>query len=342
MQIKVISLIATTLSVFWFSCGGQKTMESKLENSVKPAEPIVDAAQITITRGSEQPVSIVGSAHAAISEDDQALLNPQIYISDADVCGGTKVPTLLFHFSVYASIQNGAAPGTYDITKSSSGSKPFATLSVSGSGEYTKQTGALTLTRVDSTAIEGIFDITILLDSGEEVHYKGLFTAPFSCEDKERNDPKADTSPASNANIIITRHGEQPTEIIGTAREGPNLLTNTFDPYELQIFISNGDECGGNHDSSISISFLVYAYLLKNGAVPGVYPISNTHSSGSPPLPASFGATLDSQFYNNPKSGTLTLTRVDSNGAEGYFDVTVGGDDGPINFSGSFSAPFCP
>jgi len=128
------------------------------------------------------------------------------------------------------------------------------------------------------------------------------------------------------------------TSFDGSARQGPNLITKQFDPYEIQLFLSDVSECGGTSLPTREILMDVYAYALPQGAIPGTYVIGR--SVGSSAF-ATFSATGLGDLQNNP-SGSLTLTRTDSCVAEGSFQVSISRlDGGAIVLSGSFVAPFC-
>ena len=82
---------------------------------------------------------------------------------------------------VYAySLAQGAIPGTYQVGNSLGSSPTFATFFASGLGELqNRPSGTVTLTRVDSCASEGSFDISTQMADGGSLTLSGTFLAPF-------------------------------------------------------------------------------------------------------------------------------------------------------------------
>jgi len=105
----------------------------------------------------------------------------QLFISDASECGGTILPTREIIIDVYAySLAQGAIPGTYQVGNSLGSSPTFATFFASGLGELqNRPSGTVTLTRVDSCASEGSFDISTQMADGGSLTLSGTFLAPF-------------------------------------------------------------------------------------------------------------------------------------------------------------------
>jgi len=127
----------------------------------------------------------------------------------------------------------------------------------------------------------------------------------------------------------------------GSAREGPNLVTKKFDPREIQLFLSDVSECGGQSVPTREIVIDVLAGGLPAGAVPGTYTVTNSIGSVSPAALATFFSTGMGQLQNDP-AGHITLTRVDDCVAEGSFQVTASlASGGTSTISGDFVAPFC-
>jgi hypothetical protein len=126
----------------------------------------------------------------------------------------------------------------------------------------------------------------------------------------------------------------------GFARQGPNMITNKWDPQEIQLFITDTNECGGSGAPTRQINFDIYASSLPDGAVPGKYTITNVVDSTTPPTWSTW--SLSGFGDLTIQSGTVTLTQVSSSLASGSFTARLLSGDGTIyDLEGSFLAPFC-
>jgi hypothetical protein len=126
----------------------------------------------------------------------------------------------------------------------------------------------------------------------------------------------------------------------GFARQGPNMITNKWDPQEIQLFITDVDECNGSGVPTRQINFDIYAYALPSGAVAGTYSITNIVNNSTPPAWSTWNLSGFGDL--TIQSGTVTLTEVDSSFASGSFSAQVLASDGTAySMEGSFRAPFC-
>jgi hypothetical protein len=105
---------------------------------------------------------------------------PQIFISDADECGGTRVPTVEFDLDVYAyALINGAVPGTYPIGNTAN-PPAFATFWINGISDWNNDPqGSLTVSEIDATATVGDFDVSMSTLDGGTLEISGSFVAPL-------------------------------------------------------------------------------------------------------------------------------------------------------------------
>ncbi len=154
--------------------------------------------------------------------------------------------------------------------------------------------------------------------------------------------PPADAGPLIAASsIIVRRNGVVVSTFNGAAMQRPvGGSGNGYDIHEPQISVSDANECGGSTLPALELTLDVYAYSLPNGAIPGTYSIGD--SVGTSPVFCTFWVNGVADWRNSP-TGSIALTRVDSSVAVGSFDATSPTTDGgTIEFSGSFTAPFCP